>query len=73
MDAISMTCQHKGHYELRFRSLCNARRAFAFPCDEAGRVDIDALSDRVRNNYFYARAVVGRELSMPDVEPSAVE
>ena len=49
-------------FELRFTSLFNAGRALAFPCDAAGRVDLDALSERARSNYFYARAV-GREFA----------
>lgn len=52
-------------FELRFQSLFNAGRGLAFPCDETGRVDIDSLSDRARNNYFFARALMGREFSMP--------
>jgi len=26
------------------------------------------MSERVRNNYFYARAMIGRELAAPAVE-----
>jgi hypothetical protein len=55
------------HFELRFRSLFDSRRGFAFPCDRSGRVDLDCLSDRARNNYLYARAMVGRELGVPAV------
>ena len=54
-------------YELRYQSLFNAGRAYAFPCDAEGHVDIDALSSHARENYLYARTVVGRELSMPSV------
>lgn len=54
-------------YELRFQSLFNEGRALAFPCDAQGRVDMDALSDRARGNYLYARAVVGREFATPAV------
>lgn len=53
---------------LCFRSLFDSGRGFAFPCDGAGRVDLDHLSERARNNYFYARAMVGRELTVPAVE-----
>ena len=56
-------------YELRFNSLFDEGRAYSFPCDVAGRVDMDALSERARNNYLYARAVVGREFSIPAVHP----
>lgn len=55
------------HYELRFRSLFNAGRAYAFPCDAAGHVDMDALSDNARQKYFYARTVIGREFFIPTV------
>jgi hypothetical protein len=58
-------------YELRFQSLFDEGRAFAFPCDVHGHVDMDALSDRARQNYLYARAVIGREVAMPAVLPSA--
>jgi hypothetical protein len=56
-------------YELRFTGLYNRGRGFAFPCNAAGHVDIDELTDRGRVNYFYARAVVGAELSAPVVLP----
>jgi hypothetical protein len=54
-------------YELRFMSLSDRGRGYAFPCDAFGSVDIDALSDRGRANYFFARAVVGSVLSAPIV------
>jgi len=56
-------------FELRFESLFQQGRALAFPCDERGRVELDRLSDRARSNYLYARAVVGREFSVPAVVP----
>ena len=62
MDAIQTTS-----FELRFPSLFHEGRALSFPCDAAGHVDLDALSDRARNNYFYARSVIGREFEMPAV------
>jgi hypothetical protein len=54
-------------FEIRFRSLFNEGRGLAFPCDAIGRIDLDALSERGRNNYPFARAMVGRELAVPDV------
>ena len=54
-------------YELRFTGLFNRGHGFAFPCDALGHVDIDELTDRGRANYFYARTVVGAELSAPTV------
>lgn len=59
-----------GAFQLCFRSLFDRGRGYAFPCDCAGRVDLDRLSEQARNNYFYARAMVGRELDQPAVEPA---
>jgi len=54
-------------FELRFNSLFDPGRALAFPCDARGAVDLDALSERARANYLYARAVLGREFEFPAV------
>ena len=59
-------------YRLCFRSLFDQGRGFAFPCDGAGQVDLDQLSDSARNNYFYARAMVGRDLAVPSIEPAGL-
>ncbi|HEY9237972.1 MAG TPA: hypothetical protein VIP10_03945 [Burkholderiaceae bacterium] len=58
-------------YEIRFQSLFHEGRALSFPCDEQGQVALDTLSDRARDNYLYARAVIGREYAYPMVRPSA--
>lgn len=55
-------------FMLCFRSLFDPGRGYAFPCDGAGRVDLDGLSEAARNNYLYARAMIGRELSVPQVQ-----
>jgi hypothetical protein len=54
-------------HELRFQSLLVDGQAYRFPCDSAGHVDIDALGQRERLNYFYARTVIGREFGRPAV------
>jgi hypothetical protein len=54
-------------HELRYQSLFREGRGFSFPCDERGDVNLDALSERARNNYLFARAMVGRELARPEV------
>ncbi|MFO1219295.1 MAG: hypothetical protein U1E89_13040 [Burkholderiaceae bacterium] len=56
-------------YELRFSSLFDEGRGLAFDCDAGGHVDLDRLSERARNNYFYARSVIGREYATPRVQP----
>jgi hypothetical protein len=67
MNAPEMRPAEYADYELRFLSLHDAGRAYAFPCDAAGHVDMDALSDTVRGNYLFARTVIGREFSIPAV------
>ena len=59
-------------YELRFQSLFHSGRGFSFPCDSEGHVNLDGLGERTRESYLYARAVVGRELTAPAVQPSAL-
>lgn len=54
-------------YELRFDSLFIEGRGLAFPCDASGQVCLDRLSERARNNYLYARTVVGREFGRPAI------
>lgn len=62
-----------GRYQLCFRPLFAGLPGYAFPCDPRGQVDIDQLTDRARNNYFYARAMMGRELSFPQVEAAVAQ
>jgi len=56
-------------YELRFQSLFSEGRGYAFPCDAQGRVDLDRLGDKLRLNYLFVRAVVGRDYGLPVVQP----
>ena len=67
MESIA-SCALRNHaFELRFEPLRHASRGFAFPCDASGQVPLNDMSERLRDNYFYARAVVGNELSWPVV------
>jgi hypothetical protein len=66
MNQHTSTC-----FQLSFRSLFRSGRGFAFPCDAQGHVNLDGLSDRARNNYLFARAMVGRDLATPAVEAVA--
>lgn len=59
-------------FQLCFRSLFRHGRGYAFPCDGQGKVDMDGLSERMRNNYLFARAMVGRELQVPAIERMAL-
>ena len=67
MESTLMPLKESPCFELRFQSLFHQGRALSFPCDAQGHVHLDALSERARENYLYARAVVGREYSVPVV------
>lgn len=54
-------------FEVRFQSLLDEGRAMVFPCDSEGRVNLDALCERSRNNYLFARRMIGREYATPRV------
>ena len=64
MDAV--TTQRT--FQLRYLSLFDSGRGFSFPCDAEGHVDLDSLSERSRDNYLYARALVGRDFDVPAVQ-----
>lgn len=64
MTESTSSCQ----FQLCFESLTDSSRRFCFPCDAGGRVNLDGMTERARNNYFYARAMIGRELAQPAVE-----
>lgn len=55
-------------HELRFQSLHRQGRGWAFPCNAQGDVDLDRLSERARNNYFFARALMGHDYTYPCVQ-----
>ena len=63
---------NNNRYEIRFRSLFQEGRGLSFPCDAEGHVQLDDLSDAARNNYLYARALVGREYATPAVQLSDI-
>lgn len=56
---------HRPSFFIRFANLFDEGRALAFPCDDHGSVDLDALSEPARHNYLFARAMVGRDFSPP--------
>jgi hypothetical protein len=55
-------------HQLRFSSLFQPGRGVVVPCDARGEVNLDALTDRLRNAYLGARAMIGREYGFPTVE-----
>ncbi len=67
---IQAPCAPANAFELRFQSLIQMGRALAFPCDREGHVDLDRFSERARNNYLFARAMMGREYAWPQIAPA---
>jgi hypothetical protein len=57
-------------YELCFQPLLPDGRGCVFACDCDGHVDMDAMGERSRLNYLYARTVIGREFARPAVRAS---
>ncbi|MEO8250119.1 MAG: hypothetical protein ABI589_12190 [Burkholderiales bacterium] len=72
MNSAFSTSQNAKAYELRFRSLFDDGKALAFPCNANGEVDMDALSQRARDNYLAARALIGRQFAWPAVQSVAL-
>jgi hypothetical protein len=64
---LNLHTEHAAGFELHFRSLFHDGRGYAFPCDAAGRVDLDTMSEQLRTNYLYVRALMGRDYSAPAV------
>lgn len=51
--------------EIRFEACTAPGDGFAFPCDQCGRVDLDALRVQDKNDYLFARAMVGKSYFPP--------
>ena len=49
---------------LRFMPRSHGGRCMMFPCNAAGHVEIDRLSERDRIDYLFARALRGRDYSL---------
>jgi hypothetical protein len=71
-NSPNATQAHQGHtdraHQLRFSSLFHPGRGVVVPCDAKGEVDLDTLTERLRNAYLGARAMIGREYTFPTVE-----
>lgn len=57
MNTVNVATGPNTAYRLCFEAPAMRAGGFDFPCDASGRVDLDRLSERSRNDYFYARVV----------------
>ena len=64
----SQPASGRDRYEIRFQPLFQEGCALSFACDQEGHVNLDHLSEAARNDYFFARAMVGRSYGMPLVQ-----
>ncbi|HET9644564.1 MAG TPA: hypothetical protein VFP68_14700 [Burkholderiaceae bacterium] len=65
-DAGNGEFPHLAAYEVVYSPI-HGGCSFAFPCDEAGIVELNTLTERARDNYLLARALVGRDFYTPTV------
>lgn len=52
---------------LHFEPLTAQTEGMDFPCDPQGRVRLDSWTSRLRNEYIFARALMGRHFAPPTV------
>lgn len=52
---------------LHFEPLTVGDAGLDVPCDPHGRVGLDALGEKLRNDYFFARTLIGRLFAAPTV------
>jgi hypothetical protein len=67
MESATVTEVFK--HQVCFRPLTNTWPSMEFPCDALGRVDLDILSPAEKNDYLFARAMMGRDYAAPAVRP----
>ncbi|MGQ3054391.1 MAG: hypothetical protein ACT6S0_21625 [Roseateles sp.] len=53
---------------LHFEPLVAQSAGLDIPCDPEGHVGLDALGDKARNDYFFARALIGCLFARPTVK-----
>jgi hypothetical protein len=71
MSAVPVGPSHAA-YEIRFQARCGDT-TWSFPCDMHGRVDMDLMEERDRNNYLFARAVIGYRFLAPKIVACCIE
>lgn len=63
---MTQCCQRPTHL-LHFEPLSAQGAGLDIPCDPQGRVGLDALGEQLRNDYFFARTLIGRRFAQPTV------
>ncbi|KQW52398.1 hypothetical protein ASD88_05100 [Pelomonas sp. Root662] len=63
-----MPTQAQATHLLHFEPLAAQGAGLDIPCDPEGHVGLDALGDKARNDYFFARALIGCVFARPTVK-----
>lgn len=68
-DAFGGVAEDPAHptHLLHFEPLTVGDAGLDIPCDPHGRVGLDALGEKLRNDYFFARTLIGRLFAAPTV------
>ncbi|MFG6456300.1 hypothetical protein [Roseateles sp. BYS96W] len=67
MFAKPDTAPAEATHLLHFEPLSAGDAGLDIPCDPTGRVGLDALGEKLRNDYFFARTLIGRLFARPTV------
>ena len=69
LDALGRSGQSSvpSTHLLHFEPLTAGDAGLDIPCDPQGRVGLDALGEKLRNDYFFARTLIGRLFAAPTV------
>ena len=66
-DAFDAKGSSQPTHLLHFEPLTAGDAGLDVPCDPQGRVGLDALGEKLRNDYFFARTLIGRLFAAPTV------
>jgi hypothetical protein len=72
MNTPILATQPQSTHYLMFAGIFPSPRTVSFPCDSQGHVDLDGLTPRALDNYFFARTTIGRDYEVPVVVPATL-
>jgi hypothetical protein len=70
-DAVAPDVRTQPTHLLHFEPLTVGEAGLDIPCDASGRVGLDSLGEKLRNDYFYARTLIGRLFAAPTIRHCA--
>ena len=67
LNVVCPVSKAEATHLLHFEPLTGGDAGLDIPCDPLGRVGLDALGEKLRNDYFFARTLIGRLFAAPTV------